>query len=551
MVAVSGNITLQETAQVTTVVDVLAQRLAARGVKRFFGVPGGDCSLDLIAACARAGIEFVLTRDETAAAMAACVTAELTGAPGVIMLTRGPGIANAVNGIAYASLDRAPLLVLADGYDPALAQVTHQRFDQHALMAPLVKGSAGLGGADPGADIDALLALAGATPPGAVYIEMLGSQIRAEAKPVPPRADAPAAKPQMQRLPEALEQLVQSAQRPIIVAGLQACDAAASSALRELVAAWNCPVLHTYKSLGAVSCDDPRVLGFYNGGGVAEEPIVRQADLIVMFGFDAVEFPPHKFLYDAPVVAFSTQAFERNVVPAKFTQVGDLAGAAHALRAAVRPAQWPKSFFAEARAELQRKGRADQGAGPITPQQLVDAVIAAAPDAKRTRICLDAGAHMLPVLHSWHATQPRQSLISRGLASMAFALPAAIASSLAQPEQNVIAFTGDGGLMMCLGEIGTAVQHGCKFVVAVFNDASLTLISAKQQRRQLPNAGVDFSCANFAKAAEGLGALGIRVEKPEELAFAFQRAFAHPGVAVVDVVVNPDAYRAQLLALRG
>ncbi|HSH89795.1 MAG TPA: thiamine pyrophosphate-binding protein [Ramlibacter sp.] len=534
-----------------TVIDVLAQRLAARGVKRFFGVPGGDCSLDLIDACARAGIEVVLTRDETAAAMAACVTGELTGAPGVIMLTRGPGLANAINGIAYAALDRAPLLVLADGYDPQMAHVSHQRYDQHALLKPLVKGSCGLKGKAPGADIDALLDLACADPPGPVYIEMLGSQVRASApSEAPPVARALHGSVATQ-LPAGLEDLIASAQRPLIVAGMQASGENASNALRALVEQWNCPVLHTYKSLGAVSGDDPRVLGFYNGGGVAEQPIVSQADLIVLFGLDAIEFPPHKFLYTAPVIEFTTHPFERNVVEPKFSLAGDLAAAAQALQAVVKPAQWSKSFFAEARAELERKGDAGKGEGPITPQQLVDAVIAAAPDAPHTRICIDAGAHMLPVLHSWHATEARQSLISRGLASMGFALPAAIASSLAQPDHPVIAFTGDGGLMMCMGELGTAVQYGCKMVVVVFNDASLTLISARQKRRKLPNAGVDFSKADFAQAANGFGALGIRVEQPQDLAPAFKRAFAHPGVALVDVVVNPDAYREQLLALRG
>lgn len=533
-----------------TVIDVLAARLAARGVKRIFGVPGGDCSLDLIDACARVGIDCVLTRDETAAAMAACATAELTGAPGVIMLTRGPGLANAINGIAYAALDRAPLLVLADGYDPQLSHVSHQRYDQHALLKPLIKGSCGLGGNSPDAHIAALLDLACATPPGAVYIEMQASEIRSHA---PQENYVPASVPtaEITNLPEGLMQLLASAQKPIIIAGLQASNEGASRGLRALVEKWDCPVLHTYKSLGAVSCDDPRVLGFYNGGGVAEEPIVRAADLIILFGLDGIEFPPHKFLYTAPVVEFTSHSFERNAVKPQFSVIGDLSSLAKMIQDTVSPAKWPQSFFAQARDELKRKGDAGKGKGPITPQQLVDAVIAAAPHATQTRICIDAGAHMLPVLHSWHATEARQSLISRGLASMGFALPAAIASSLAQPDHPVIAFTGDGGLMMCMGELGTAVQYGCKMVIVVFNDASLTLISAKQKRRQLPNAGVDFSPANFAKVADGFGALGIRVEQPQELAPAFQRAFSHPGVSLVDVVVNPDAYREQLLALRG
>src|SRR5690606_2555450 len=101
------------------------------------------------------------------------------------------------------------------------------------------------------------------------------------------------------------------------------------------------------------------------------------------------------------------------------------------------------------------------------------------------RITIDAGAHMLPVLHLWHCEEPNHSLISRGLSTMGFALPAAIAAALAEPERTTVAFTGDGGLMMCLGEMGTAIQQGCAPIVVVFNDSALTLIGAKQKRRQL------------------------------------------------------------------
>ena len=120
--------------------EVLVSHLAARGVKRFFGVPGGDCSLDLIDAAERAGIRFVLTKTEDSAAIMAGITAGLDGSLGVLMTTRGPGLANATNGVAWAALDRAPLLVISDGYENDQAYVSHQRFDQFALMAPLVKG---------------------------------------------------------------------------------------------------------------------------------------------------------------------------------------------------------------------------------------------------------------------------------------------------------------------------------------------------------------------------------------------------------------------------
>jgi acetolactate synthase-1/2/3 large subunit len=344
-----------------------------------------------------------------------------------------------------------------------------------------------------------------------------------------------------------LKSLLTAAKRPIVIAGLQACEASAAASLRRLVAKWNCPVMMTYKSMGVVSIDDPRALGLYIGGA-AEEPIVQEADLIVLFGLDAVEFPPHRWRYAAPIVELTAHAFDRNIVHPEVTLAGPLPQLAAGVEAVVDGAAWPRDFFGSAREHLRRRADAS-GGGPISPQQLVDAAMAVAP--KETRITVDAGAHMLPVLHSWRSREPRQTLVSRGLATMGFALPAAIASALAEPDRLVIAFTGDGGLMMCTAELGTAVQCNCRLVVVVFNDASLTLIGAKQRRRQLPNAGVDFAPADFSRVAGGFGCLGLRVEKPEQLAPKMRQALAHPGPALVDVVIDPAAYHEQIISLLG
>src|SRR5262245_37905202 len=179
--------------------EVLVAHLAARGVKRFFGVPGGDCSLDLIDAAERAGIRFVLTKTEDSAAIMAGVTAELTGSLGVLMTTRGPGLANATNGVAYASLDRAPLLVISDGYENDLAYVSHQRFDQFGLMAPLVKGSLRFDDPATLAKLPALLDAAQSAPAGPVYLEVTGRGMRPVANPGVVPGPAPAKPPQPDR----------------------------------------------------------------------------------------------------------------------------------------------------------------------------------------------------------------------------------------------------------------------------------------------------------------------------------------------------------------
>lgn len=529
-----------------TVADLWAERLASYGVKRFFGIPGGDCSLDMIQSAADHGIDFILARAEAAATIMAATTGELTGTPGVVMTTRGPGIANAMNGVAYAALDRAPLMILADAYDGNHDGVSHQRFDQAAMLRPLTKACDHLGGADAGSRLDRLADTTLAAPQGAVYLELRGADVRAETS-EPDERTKPAPRPPAPSLPPKVQEMLSKAKRPVVIAGLQACDSAAAATLRKLVAQWDVPVVVTYKAKGVVADDDDHLIGYYIGG-VAEEPWLKQADLIVFYGFDAIEFPPHKWRYSAPMIELTAYPFDRNIVAPEVSVVGPLDELGAALMKLKVGFAWPADFRAKAKRAIKDRARAGDG-GPISPHMVMDAVLEAAPP--NARITLDAGAHMIPALHQWNATEPRQALISRGDATMGYALPAAIASALAEPERPVIAFTGDGGLMMCAGELGTAVQYRCNLVCIVFNDETLTLIGARQRRRQLPNAGVDFSPADFSKVAEGFGCLGIRVEQPDELGPAMRRAFSATGPVVVDVRVNPAAYHEQLISLRG
>ena len=533
-----------------TVAEAIVERLAVRGVRRMFGVPGGDCNLDIIEAGRKLGVEFVLTRCETAAAIMASVSGELTGAPGVVMTTRGPGLASVANGAAYATLDRAPLLVIADNYEAGLDHVSHQRIDQSALLRPVVKRESDLSGDDPNEEMDDLLDTAEAQPPGAVYLEITGARVRAPAPPAPPAvAKAAAAGGEIDTaLIEAAGALVGRAARPVIIAGLQARAEPAAQALRRLASLWRCPVLVTYKAKGAISDDDPHALGCYIGGA-AEQSVIESSDLVLLYGFDPIEGPPAKWRFDKPLVELTEHAFDHPLVKADVSIIGDIGAAADRLAAYRNAPSWPLEKLAEAKDEIRLRARAVGAAGTISPQDVVDGCWEVLPhDA---RITVDAGAHMLPVLHLWRTRDPRGALVSRGLATMGFALPAAIASAIEEPHRTVVAFTGDGGLMMCASELATAAQYGCKLLVVVFNDSCLTLIEAKQRRRRLPNAGVNLSNVNFAAVAEGYGCAGFRVEQPAELRPALAAALADKRTAVVDVVVDPAPYYDQIISLRG
>ena len=185
----------------------------------------------------------------------------------------------------------------------------------------------------------------------------------------------------------------------------------------------------------------------------------------------------------------------------------------------------------------------------LGPQDVVEAVIEAAPAGCRAAI--DAGAHMFPVIARWPAPEPNAVLISNGLATMGFALPAAIASALAEPERRVSAFVGDGGLAMCLGELATAAEQGCAIVVVVVNDAALSLIDLKQAARGLASRGCRTMPIDFAAAARGFGLEAERIASTAELRPALARAFASTGPYLLDVQVDPRGYGALLRALRG
>ncbi len=514
--------------------------LAAGGVERMFGIPGGGSSLDLIDAGARAGIDFVLARTETAAAFMAAVTGELTETPGVVLVGIGPGAAAAVNGVAYAHLERAPLILFTDGPAASL----HQAFDQNALFRPVSKLQARLTPEDGGTGVRIATATAMTPPYGPVQLDMTAPDA---ARPVNPEyAAPPPAAPSDLGSVETARTLLAQARRPVILAGLEARYAGASAGLKLLADGLNCPVMPTYKAKGVLSDRHPALVGPFTGAA-AEADCLGKADLIILYGLDPVEIIPGPWTYTAPILDLSRAGNPEVPNAPACRLVGPLNDLVAAIGAVDRENDWAGEEIAGLRARLAR--RLDQMGRGATSQSAVQALAAVAPPG--CRVTVDAGAHMFSVFANWAADEPFGMLKSNGLSTMGFALPAAIASALAEPDRPVVAVTGDGGLMMCLGELATAAERALPLTVVVLNDAALSLIDAKQQRQQRPSIGVRTPSFDFAAAARGLGCHGIRVEAGGDLTEALGAALAHPGPAVVDVVVDPSGYVEQLAALRG
>jgi acetolactate synthase-1/2/3 large subunit len=227
--------------------------------------------------------------------------------------------------------------------------------------------------------------------------------------------------------------------------------------------------------------------------------------------------------------------------------MGRLAQSVEALSPILKPGAWTEDEISKARQGIAEKFALD-GKGH-TAQTITEAAAELAPPG--TRLTMDAGAHMFASLASWPASEPFGALKSNGLSTMGYALPAAIASSLEEPSRHVVAVTGDGGLMMCLGELATAVEHGCNITIIVINDATLSLIDIKQQRQQYQSSGVQTSGINIAACAEALGCRAWRVEPDADIAPVLKEAFAGQGPALIDVVADAEGYGDQLTRIRG
>jgi acetolactate synthase-1/2/3 large subunit len=528
--------------------EYLLAALARRGTKRIYGVPGGGSSLDIIAAAERFGIRFILARHEGNAAMMAVADAEVTGAPGVVLTTKGPGLMNALNGIACAALERAPVLLLTDGFtEKQLAYITHQVFDQRAATAELVKGYSQARSESPAAEIEALLDLAMQAPIGPVQLDLNSEAARRPAGELLP-SPADTATPLDDAALAKAHAMLAAARKPVILAGVEAV--AAAEPLRALVAALGCPALVTYKAKGVIADADPHFVGIFTGGSL-EAPCVQDADLIILAGLDPVELILQPWRYSAPVLDIGLRAHPVHYVTPTASLHGALAPCFTALTQTAKCSAWDGAVIAGHR-DTMRAALTWQGSGGVAPPRIVTLAQEAARRAGRNpRISVDAGAHMFSATAFWECAAPRDVLISNGLASMGFALPAALAAALENPSDGAIAFTGDGGLMMCVAELATAAESGAPCITIVFNDGALSLIDIKQQQRQLPPEGVRWARPDFAAIAEGFGTTGFRAATEAEYITALEAAFALQGPSLIDVTVDPAGYTAQLQAMRG
>ncbi len=533
-------------------VDWLAGDLARRGTRFAFGVPGGGTSLDLMLALREAGIQSVVTAREDAAVVMAGVLGRLSEGPGLAFTTKGPGLASATNGLASALLGRLPVLTVAESFDADELQfITHQVFDQAAVMGRLFAGVAD--GKAPVLDADAPAVAAALDammqpPMGPALLLADPRRLPAPVDPKPAPARHGAAGPEADGLDWAAA-LLAASRRPVIVAGLEAATPAASASVRALAEALGAPVLVTYMAKGVVPDDHPLFAGIFTCGAI-EQACVAAGDLIILAGLDPVELIRKPWPYDAPVLDLCGHVHDPHYVTPAVRVQGDVAPVAGqlAVGAGAGAGDWTGAEIADHRQRF-LSGMAMAETETLSAGSVVSAAVEAFDP--RPRLTVDAGAHMFSACAFWPAQAPLDLLISNGLATMGFAVPAALAAALHDPDRGSLAMTGDGGLLMCLGELKAAGAVGANVTVIVFNDATLSLIDIKRQQRQMPDLGMSWPAPDFAAIAQGFGFTAWTARDAAELRTSCRAAAGATGPRLIDARVDPSAYPAQLRALRG
>lgn len=543
----------------------LARVLAARS-DTLFGVPGGGPNLDVVGAATAAGMRFVLAHDETAAAIMASTYGLLTGGPSAVVVTRGPGATSAANGAAQATLDRYPLVVITDTVTAAQTpRISHQRFDQRALFQPITVASIT---ASAEADLDTVVDRAGQWPLGAVHLDY--DPTAPAEQHAPPHLVPPALPPVADRIGPAAE-LMMTSRRPIVIVGMeaawldhQATLTGAEPPIRRLVEELGCPVLTTYQAVGIVPTEGRLNAGIYTNGAL-EQPVLDEADLLLLIGVDTVEPIPTVWRQTAPVITISAADPIDAFVPADVALNGDLATMAHQLVSTVRHREWTHTWSPDAAAVLRTDARralrpaarplasaAPGGATgePLSPVTLVDALLDGLAGADQPPITtVDAGAHFLAVMPRWPVAKPFDLLISNGLATMGFAIPAAIGAALANPGRPVLALCGDGGLSMTMAELETIARLDLAITIVVFNDSALSLIALKQQWGHGGDAAIRYRPTDFATIGRASGLEGFVADSADDVRGLMSESSTRP--RLIDVRIDPTDYRHLIAATRG
>jgi acetolactate synthase-1/2/3 large subunit len=516
--------------------------LEAAGVEYVFGVPGEE-NLAFVEALRESSIQLITMRDEQSAVFMAATLGRLSGRTGVALSTLGPGATNLMTGVAYAQLGGMPLLVIT-GQKPIKKskQGKFQILDVVGMMKPLTKSAETIVSADRiPTTVYQAIRTAESERPGATHIELPEDVAEEDSnqatidwqkirRPVPDQKNI-----------DQLVELIQAATKPVIVIAAGANRKLIGKQLKNFIKTSGIPFVSTQMGKGVADEGSELYLGttalssddFVHGA-------LQTADLIIMLGHDITEKPP--------VIAGNGQKIAHlNFYPAEIDDVyqptleviGDISYALWELSERIKPQpHWQLAAFDEFRQRqlADTQVSADSADFPIKPQRLVKDLRAALP--RDAILSLDNGMYKIWIARNYPAYEQNSVLLDNALATMGAGLAAGMAAKLLNPDKKVVVVAGDGGLMMNIADLETAIRLKLDLVIIVVNDSGYGMIKWKQASMDLADFGLSFGNPDFVKLAESFGATGHQVKTADEFQTTVQQTLEAGSVHIIDVPVD-------------
>jgi acetolactate synthase-1/2/3 large subunit len=388
---------------------------------------------------------------------------------------------------------------------------------------------------------------------GSVHIDfpndLSQSAVSGEGNPVGPEEFWPEVN--AKRLKSGLERICR-AKRPIVIIGLGigAAKPEVYGELKRFVEKFHIPAFKTAKAKGSLPDDHSWSLGVFMGGNL-EQPVIEKSDLLIVIGLDPVELLPKKWGYRQPMVYIDMVPNTEENYHADIELVGEISATLMGLNdeGLEGGSDWRTEEIRSYR-ENTREVLAFKVDG-LSAVQVIHITRELTP--KEALLTIDVGANKLLVIELWDAYMPGSFFMSNGLATMGYALPAALALQLLHPERKVVSLCGDGGFMMRLPELATAMRYKLPIVIVVFSDGRLSLIDVKELKKGYPvPRGTDFTRPNYCDLGKSFGIPAWSVDTREELRGALVAALnSNDGLPkLIEARIDPSSYPQQFDAVR-
>lgn len=533
--------------------DLIVDSLINHDVKYVFGIPGAkiDRVFDTLE---DKGPELIVARHEQNATFMAQAVGRITGEPGVVIATSGPGISNLATGLVTATDEGDAVLAIGGQVKRGdLLKRAHQSMNNVAMLEPITKYSAEVH--DPNTLSETVAnayRLAKSGKPGASFISIPQDVTDS---PVSVKAIKPLSAPKLGSASvldiNYLAQAINNAVLPVLLLGNGASSEGVTAAVRRLLDAVKLPVVETFQGAGIVSRELEDETFFGRVGLFRNQPgdmLLKRADLVIAIGYDPIEYEARNWNAEisARIIVIDVEQAEIDTYfQPERELIGDMAHTLDLLLPAIKGYELPegsKEYLKGLRNNIENvsdvKFDRDSAHGLVHPLDLIDVLQDNTTDDMT--VTVDVGSHYIWMARYFKSYEARHLLFSNRMQTLGVALPWAISAALLRPNTKVISVSGDGGFLFSAQELETAVRLHLPIVHIIWNDGKYNMVEFQEEMKYGRSSGVDFGPVDFVKYAESFGAKGYRVDSKDSFEETLKQALidAENGPVLIDVPID-------------